>query len=267
MLTIDVKVTALYPRTIFIQWEVENNLVVGDVLFDIYKAHSPSGEFTKVNNLPEINTFYFQDHEEVAFSKLYNVHYKVVLTDPLKRQYESKVTSLDTSPENSRHYYSPLRIAREINRTEKILLNKFTGVTCILLKRRHFGEKCSDCFNFVTEEVTNSHCKVCYGTGFVGGYHKPIQLRAQFDAIVQSQRLTDQLAVREESNNSAWINAVPYVKKADVLVQVNSNTRWFIHDVQVTSLQSSTVRQTLQIKEIEHANIAYSVPIENPAIL
>lgn len=261
----EVIVLPLFPRIIFIQWEVENNLYVGDIKFDILKGHSPGGPFDKVNHLPQINTFFYKDRYETPLSKLYDVYYKIVGTDQLGEKFESEPTNLFPKQDDVNFCYSQLDIATEITRREKLLLERFTGVPCTVLKRKHFGSRCSECYNFVTEEVTYSDCKECFGTGFLDGYYTPIKVRLQFDPAIRQQVTTDRLATKEDISTSAWTINVPVLKKADIVVEDRTNKRWHVHEVQLTELQHTPVRQIMRLREIEHGNPAYDVPI-TPAV-
>lgn len=62
---------------------------------------------------------------------------------------------------------------RIINK-EMLLLKKRSGQDGILLKRRTIGDQCTKCVDPATGEPQDSHCSVCFGTGFVGGYYDPI---------------------------------------------------------------------------------------------
>lgn len=65
-------------------------------------------------------------------------------------------------------------IANRIIKKEMLLLRKRSGQDGVLLKRRAFGLPCPKCLDPATGEPTNSHCDVCFGTGFEGGYYAPL---------------------------------------------------------------------------------------------
>lgn len=65
-------------------------------------------------------------------------------------------------------------LANRIIKKEMLLLRKRSGQDGILIKRRTFGLPCPKCLDPATGEATNSHCDVCFGTGFEGGYYAPI---------------------------------------------------------------------------------------------
>lgn len=257
----DVHIFPMYPRTILVQWELENNLVPGDVKFDVFKAYSPGGEFVKITDLPVINSFYFKDQEEIPLSKLYEVYYKVRFTDALGKTIDSEPKGI--LGRQTVRPFGPALIAKEITRRNTVLLNKFTGVPCTLLKLKHFGQRCSECFNYVTNEITHSDCKECFGTGFLQGYHIPISIKVQFDLAARTQRETDQLGVVEDTQTQCWTLNAPFVKKADVIVDNVTNDRWFIHEVQLTGLQNTPVRQIMRVKKIERHDPIYSVSVED----
>lgn len=65
-------------------------------------------------------------------------------------------------------------VANRIIKKEMLLLRKRSGQDGVLLKRKTFGLPCPKCLDPATGEPTNSHCDVCFGTGFDGGYYAPI---------------------------------------------------------------------------------------------
>lgn len=65
-------------------------------------------------------------------------------------------------------------VANRIIKKELLLLQKRSGQQGVLLKRRNWGVPCPRCLDPATGEATDSHCPVCFGTAFEGGYYAPL---------------------------------------------------------------------------------------------
>lgn len=124
-------------------------------------------------------------------------------------------------------------IAREIVRKEQ-LNHRLTACHGALLIRQRFGIPCTRCRDPMTEAVTDSRCPVCYGTGFVSGYHAPLPFYCFTMEEVQQQENRGGAL----ENPSAWseylliakarVIGFPLVSKEDVFVDASTDQRWRI---------------------------------------
>lgn len=71
-------------------------------------------------------------------------------------------------------------LGSRIIRKELLLLRKRSGLEGVLLKRRTIGDQCTSCVDPATGESQDAHCRICFGTGFVGGYYAPIDYLVAF---------------------------------------------------------------------------------------
>jgi len=109
------------------------------------------------------------DTVQRVIGKTWRPAYRVTLTDAEGSSY----TSMHSRPGGgftSREY----AILRTLIGKEYRLLRSKTGECGYLLKRRQEGVACTACRGFDTDELLPGRCEVCYGTGYVGGYHTPV---------------------------------------------------------------------------------------------
>ena len=244
-----------FPREIIVQWDLENAIHPGQYLFDVERSGSPIGPFEKLNSEPLIDEFKFHDTTLPLITKLVDVYYRVIVTPPLDSKLISDSINLIRQRENRQYL-----IGKEINRQEKILLKHAVGVPCKVFKRRHWGTRCPDCFNFLTKEVTDKNCASCFGTGFTGGYYPFIDTFIHFDTPVpRSQEVTDQFATVENIVTTGWTIAYPLLKKDDIIVD-DVNKRWYIHTVNITELRRAHSRQLMDLREVTARSILYDLP-------
>lgn len=64
-------------------------------------------------------------------------------------------------------------LVREIYRKELLQMRKAAGTPMTVWMQIINGAPCTDCLDPITNEVLDSHCPVCLGTGLVGGFHGP----------------------------------------------------------------------------------------------
>jgi hypothetical protein len=95
-------------------------------------------------------------------------HYRIRL-DTGEQTYHSR--PLDTM---GKLKYEDWRVFVSVMRAEHVQLSSKTGTQGLLYKRRISGAPCWHCRDHNTNEVRNAHCPHCLGTGWRGGYYKPV---------------------------------------------------------------------------------------------
>jgi len=148
---------------------------------------------------------------------------------------------------------------------ENILFTKFTGMLCWLFPKKTFGQKCQVCYDPILGRENISNCLTCFGSGYVGGYHRPVRLHVQIFPMAQ-QVQSDTFGNSEQQNTSAMCIAFPPVSPEDVLVE-SDNTRWRVVRVETSERLRFTVRQTLSLAKIPIGDVEYSLPIEEENVL
>jgi hypothetical protein len=148
--------------------------------------------------------------------------------------------------------------AKEIQRREMILLSKFTGVKSLIFRRKHYGKRCSNCWDFASERVTKDHCQVCLGTSFEGGYFTGFETLIQYDVTNNTSAFN--YKGRDEKNTiNGWTISVPIVDTFDLVLRVPDMSLYRVDYGQVTELQTQTVRQVLQLTELPKDSIEFKL--------
>jgi hypothetical protein len=245
--------TTVYP-TFYKHTVVEFNVPDhwGACKFDVYKSESDVGPWAKITDAP-IDSNFFKDINSHNYSKYMKGWYIVECRLPDGRRIQGPATSW----ENKRSNWVELR-AKEIERRAALLLEKFTGVRTLVFRRRHFGARCPECWDFQTEKVTKDHCKTCLGTGFKGGYFPGFETLFQYDGGQEGTSFQEQGRV-ETSNSTAWTVGDPHVEDHDVILRVPDFKLYRVEGVEATKLQTKLVRQVVTLVELEKESIEFEL--------
>lgn len=152
----------------------------------------------------------------------------------------------------------PDLIAADIIRKEDILFREFIGRRCWLYPLRMFGPYCS-CFDPSLRKVTRSRHAPCFGTGFLGGYLKPIEVFIQIDPVQSVPGINAQQPV-QHNDTRARMGPYPPVRVGDVVVETE-NRRWKVSNSGNTQRLRSIVHQELGLHEIPIGDIEHALPI------
>ena len=133
----------------------------------------------------------------------------------------------------------------------KIFIRKQSGVACTC--------KMDDRTREYAKQPSN-RCRICYGTGFVGGYEGP------YDTIIApddgEQRYSQSvMGRRKEHTYEVWMAPSPIVTMRDFIVK-QSNERYSLGAVRRPSNRGNILQQHFSIGYLDEADIRYSVPID-----
>jgi hypothetical protein len=161
--------------------------------------------------------------------------------------------------------YADWRMYESIIRAEGIRLAGVDGTNGTLLKRKISGMKCKRCRDFGTGEVKDAMCKLCYGTGWIGGYYTPspcfyININPSGSTITKDVNMQGPIAETQVTGRAI---AVPILTSGDVWVSRESSERLLItqikHLVEVKGIP--TVYQ-LGMDRLPFSDVVYSFSLE-----
>lgn len=165
------------------------------------------------------------DATKRVYGKKQWTHYRIVLTTP-----QGTYTS-DPEPATGVFNKADYLMVREIERRETLRLRQQAGTSGYLLKRRLFGTACT-CRDTMTNEVRDSSCPDCYGTGFVGGYFPPAVSWAEQKAPPSRNHLDDTRGTVDDSlRTSLRMLDSPQLFSYDVWVARDTDYRWILHAI------------------------------------
>ena len=135
----------------------------------------------------------------------------------------------------------------------KLFVQKVAGAPCQCLTEE-------DPMSREYNKQPSSRCRVCYGTGFVGGYEGPYDIIVAPDDVEKriSQTPTGR---RKEHSYEVWMSFSPIVSQRDFLIKQN-NDRYSIGPVRRPSNRGNVMQQHYNIQYIDSNDIRYTVPID-----
>lgn len=210
---------------------------------------------------PVVDAFMATDVSRRWFGKVQTPHYRVVLRTATNEVYVSPPATV-LGDLNWREW----RLAQEIIRKEKLRHRWFASVPGFLLKQRRDGARCSRCIDRLTGEPKDSRCPLCYGTGWLGGYFKPLPLTyADVDlGQIKEQRQLQAAGMTAPVVVTARFIGAPQLYAQDVWVNSKSDARYIIHTVKPTAhIHGVPLVLMAELRLLPPDDVVYSIPVPN----
>jgi hypothetical protein len=127
--------------------------------------------------------------------------------------------------------------------------------------RKHVGLPCT-CFPDPYHKQPMNDCRICFGTGIMGGYEGPYAgIIAPDDA---ERRITQKDSGRTvEHAYEVWTGPAPILSQRDFLLKLNGE-RYSIGAVRFPSSRGMVLQQHFNIGHLDEKDIRYRVPVGNP---
>lgn len=253
------------------QWTIENPPANQQITFKIERSGSPEGPFELIIN--NITTYHFFDdlrhlpiptdgvRENLGFLSLNRTLYYRITATAGNEQTSAIEPVGDQLPR--RQYL----LRRKMQRDLRVGL-KFSSIPLAILKRKHWGVRCKECFDLLTKKVTKSRCEVCYGTGFEGGYFEPVRVDGRISVDTVQSQMTQQDLV-EVNQKTLTLLDYPLLETDDVVCELRMNQRYVVKQVARTELRTVPVHQRAYLSELSRDGIEYRLFINKdhmPAI-
>ena len=242
-----------------VQWELDSRVRdEGEYRFTLQTGNAGVDDEAAWTNIVTQSEVCFLTDPVRRLSGVFGfTHYRIRL-DTDERTYHSR--PLHTM---GKLKYEDWRIYVAVMRAEHVQLSRKTGIDGLLYKRKIAGFPCRRCRDFNTGEVRDSGCSLCYGTGWVGGYYRPvpcswfgvdpadasIQLDVQTQGPVTNTRL------------EARAIASPLLVSGDLWMSRQNGERYRITHIQpIVEQKGVPVVYRLAMERLPFSDIAYSLP-------
>ena len=247
---VDAKVRSLDVDFVEVSWRVEDTQEdILDYTFQILRCEAENGPYTALSGV-------FQDKYQFIDNTIQPFMLNRVLYYLIRVTLKATGQVVDFGPYSQEA--EPDLITLELRRHLQTLYREFTGRRSWLLPARTFGQRCS-CWNYVLSKRVRSNCKSCYDTGFIRGYHSPVEIWAQIQPSVKNESATN-LGTMQSSDSTMRLVDFPAINPRDVIIE-GENKRWRVVAVQPIEHVRAVVLQEAQIIEIQHSDIEYTVPL------
>jgi Zn finger protein HypA/HybF involved in hydrogenase expression len=210
---------------------------------------------------PVTNGYFAVDDQKRNYGKRLEAHYRVKLIAN-----SVNYVSLPVHCEGQLDERSWL-LAREILRKDA-LLDKYVSVEGWLLKRYRYGARCSRCLEPTTQQITDSRCPICKGTGFQVGYHPPVRMCIEMDpTTINELRNGAQVPGATQYNQVvAHVAAFPQLAAYDVWADDNSDLRYSIDVIKHTAVvRGVPLLSDITIHQLPLTDVVYRIGVGGEA--
>ena len=263
------KVTPLVPNRVFVQWDILDPTEHGAYSFVLERSGSTEGPWE--TRITSANTYYFVDNfqDQPTYPPTGNVNLY-----SLQREIYYRVKAIPPSGDHNAVYSSPHSLwpeiqymasglRRRLQYDESILFRRVNGVRLALLKRRRWGERCTECYDPETKATMWEACPTCYGTTFVGGYWSPVIIYGRIDpphnVQVQPNGHGD---TSETARHHITLLDTPSLQDKDIIVETDLNHRHVIEGHTQTELRRRSVHQQVTTSILDRGCVEYTILVD-----
>lgn len=253
-----------YPGKTYVTWDLHPNMQdPRPYTFQLQRCLSanPDDNWEDVGE-PKQDVPVLVDENSIRTGYLLDCYYRIVMKTERKATYTSE-------PEGcfGQLHREEWKLALEILSKENLLFKK-TAVPGALLQVIRQGERCPYCKGDFDDGVLNSQCEHCFGTGYLGGYHKPFQFQAWQVTPSQKNEI-------HYSNNVASLNmtvdryqaratGIPEVYSGDIWVDLSTAQRFKVQASKVIAqVRRVPLVRMIDMTLLPATDITYKIPIGN----
>lgn len=145
---------------------------------------------------------------------------------------------------------------QEAMRRNSWLLDQ-TGERVLIFIRKTSGEKCI-CYRLnerTHKQPKVGSCKVCWGTGIVGGYEGPYEIRIAPFKSEQRINMTVR-GMKLENTEETWTSISPAITQRDFILRRNGNV-YAIGGVSQPEVKGVAVQQHFSVEYVDNTDIRY----------
>lgn len=251
--------TIRYDNARVLSWTMTSGLSLpADAILSV--ENSRAGGTWETLSDAVLDECFYVDTRRRNYNKYMNECYRLRLVIPHTDAEDEEYVSEVVQAGNFEAYPFSSEAENVIKQAEKAI--ELSGVTGVLLKKKHWGERCEYCTDFDDQVTVNEHCPWCLGTGFKGGFYNGISMSLIKDKIttIESQGAS---AVSEAEEVEGRCVAYPWVRYMDVWVEDKTNKRYQInHVTPISSYKQVPLIYAIKMSRIEYSDVMYTPPAD-----
>ena len=201
---------------------------------------------------PIIDRYYLRDNTTPQISNNRVLFYRVRAVNPSRgHEIVSPLADREGAPD---------LIAAEISSLENLMFTEFAGTRAWLFVRRTFGQRCPQCWDDELAKRLDDSCPTCFGAGFSGGYHYPIEFFAQFDKSPQTENVSTH-DHHQQTLQSFRCPASPHITPLSLVIN-HKNQRLRVISVSSTQRLGVSVHQEVQAIQLQPGSIEDAITLK-----
>ena len=254
----DLQVTIRYDNARILTWDLTPGITYpADSILQVENSRAGGPWEVLANDL--YDSCFFIDTRRRNYNKFMDENYRLRLIvpgehegDDPKEEYVSDVVQAG----QFKAYPFSSEAENVIRQAEKAI--ELSGVTGVLLKKKHWGSRCTHCTDFEDEMTVNEHCPWCLGTGYAGGFYNGISMSIIKDKIENNEQQGPAHVDDSELVTGRCI-AYPWVRYMDVWVEDKTNKRYeIVQATPTSSYKQVDLIYTIQMRRIEYSDVMYT---------
>ena len=225
--------------------------------YDIFVQRSPAEFDSYVDVSAAIrNSDHFRDVSAKGYHSFYNrIFYRLRVVSRITHD-----TDYFPAQGGVKLEARPDLVAIEMARQVNLVLQEFSGRRVWIFPRKKSGQRCSVCFDPVTQRTMKSNCPSCFGTSWAGGYYAPVAVFANILTPSDNTEHTQTNTMETEDARFSLGN-YPELDEGDIVVE-QENVRWRVGSrISKTSKARAMIRQNAMIHKIPKGDPEYALPI------
>ena len=242
-----------------IQWTLDPRVRdEGEYRYTLQTENAGVGDLHAWSNVvTQSDTFLLTDLRRRLPGVYCFTHYRVKL-ETGERVYFSRAI-----PAMGKLGYEDYRVYVSVLRAEEVQLSRKTGIPGLIYKRKISGRPCPRCRDFNTEETRDSGCRFCFGTGWLGGYYRPVPCR-WFDVLPGDTSIRYETTAQGPITNTrfeARTTAVPLLISGDLWLNQLNSERFRIMQIEpIVEQKGVPVVYKLAMERLPFSDIVYTLP-------
>lgn len=238
-----------------VAWELAPTLEPPNLYrFDVEASEAEAGPFTPVA-VGLVDRYYVRDN---SISR--GMHHR-------SRWYRIKTEDVRTGDS----VYTPAFTKRgtlsleaaEMARQFSLNVRMVHGQRFVLLPIRTFGARCGLCRTTPSGRQTTTRCAGCWGVGFAGGYHWPVETWGNLDEVERTPQLSE--TQRTETQHHRFrTETSPEITPLSILVD-RMNRRFRIIQISPTTEFGVTIHHEGTASLLPETAVEYEIPLVWPA--
>lgn len=250
-----VEVFPHYNTGFVFRWEV-NPVFVDPIpwTFVVERAPAKDGPWTAAGPAV-VNKFIWTSDCRIQINKDEVLFFRISLTTSKGVYHSQVVKPYGDLPKRE------FLIARELMRKEILQARTMAGVIGQLWSISTFGERCKHCRDPITNDVLDSNCSYCLGTGRLPPYHGPYNTWMTFSPSARDEQMADDgSGTRQPYTFEVRMICCPYAKDSDVIVDPCKDKRYYVDAVKSEAeIRRIAIVQTLTVHEAPVSEAIYNL--------
>ncbi len=238
---------------VFVQWDVQAPPAQEAITFLLERGGGPEGPWETAATGTAGYYFYDTGNDE-RLSLQRQVYYRVTATAVSTVAVSAPRLIGDSLPTRQR------LLRKKIQRDIAVQYRVGSGVQFAIFKRRHWGTRCTHCFDALTRTVTDAKCAYCLGTGYEGGYHAPVRIQARKGVTNIQTNVAPQGKVEVNQVRLTLLD-YPRLEPDDVICEVHQDRRYVVKHATRTELRGVPVHQELVMSELARDSVEYLLTV------